>query len=481
MIVGYSWVFALVTALAFGKTAAPRPNPAATALEREEKRAKAAYDNDDYATAATLYEKLWDEARVPKFLYIAGLAREGLGHSAHALMHWNRFLQLDITDDERKKAEARISTIQQRATHVVVTVEPVKLAEFGGTLEYQYVGPQTTKNRVPLSVSAVEASRSAEQKLALYLEPGTWELKFTPDEEASKSYAAAEQTVNVAAGQKTLELQMRLAADVVVVDVKIIGERPRGDISLVFRDLMGIEPDVRVEVPEKSAVGNLRVGRWEYDLIQKERVTRTEQLDVANPGALLDLRLVEERKPWSPEAKTRLKLGLGLGMTGLAVGAAGAVILIKTESRLKVLFGHELDTLEEKQDVGRTNDLSAAGAGMLGSTIGLWTGAITGAIRLDAKRAWLVELGLGGAAFGGGLAWSMVTGASYGKGVGTPEGGPRWPSVVGAGVAGFGVGLMGSAIAGLIVQRAKKKESRRYSLGPAVSYREIGFQVYGRF
>ena len=480
MPVPFSGVYMLAATLALGKGAAPPQDPAATLLEREDKRAKAAYEKDDYATAATLYEKLWEDAQVPKFLYNAGLAREGLGHSAHALALWNKYLKQEITPEESAKAEARIATAQQRTTQVVVSVDPAKLAELGGTLEYQYVGPQSTKQRVPLSVSAVDAQRTEERKLELYLEPGIWELKFTPDEDSAKVYGGDTETLNVVAGQKTTDVQMNLEADVLVVDVKIVGERPRGDIYVVFRDLMSIDKDVHVEVPEKSAMGTLRGGRWEYKVLRKGQVVTVGRLEVAEPGALLDLRLVEEKKPMSAETTTRLKLGVGLGGVGLVVGAAGAVILSRTEPRLEVLLNQPREDLD-KRAIGRTNDLSSAGAGMLGAMIGLWTGAVTGAIRPHAKRAWLIELGLGGAALAGGTALHAVTGISYGKGVGITDDGTRWPSVLGAGVAGLGAGLMGSAITGLVVQRSKKNGSRRYSLSPTVSHREFGVQLYGRF
>lgn len=480
MPVPFSGVYMLAATLALGKGAAPPQDPAATLLEREDKRAKAAYEKDDYATAATLYEKLWEDAQVPKFLYNAGLAREGLGHSAHALALWNKYLKQEITPEESAKAEARIATAQQRTTQVVVSVDPAKLAELGGTLEYQYVGPQSTKQRVPLSVSAVDAQRTEERKLELYLEPGIWELKFTPDEDSAKVYGGDTETLNVAAGQKTTDVQMNLEADVLVVDVKIVGERPRGDIYVVFRDLMSIDKDVRVEVLEKSAMGTLRGGRWEYKVLRKGQVVKSGELDVKKPGALLDLRLAEPKKPLSAEAKTRLGLSLGLGGIGIAVGAIGTGILVPAEARMKVLLT-PAPSDRDVQGVSFTNDLSSAGAGMIGAAVGLWTGAITGAIRPSARRAWLIELGLGGAALAGGVTLHAMTGTSYGEAIRDKENGIRWPSVVGAGITGLGAGLMGSAITGLVVHRSRQKEPRRYSFCPSVSRRSVGIHLCGRF
>lgn len=472
----------LAAALVLGPAAEVK-DPGTVEVERKEKLARGAYERDEYAVAAIAYEELWNKARVPKYLYNAGLAREGLGHSAHALALWRTYLQQEITPEERTKAEARVEMVKQHTTRTVVAVFPSKVAEVSGTLKYQYMGPQSTAQRVALTASAIDVPRTAERALEIYLDPGTWELTFTPDDEIGKSYREAKATLNVVPGQATRDVQLGLAPVLAVVDVRIVGERPWGDVDVVFRDGMNIEGEEKLSVSGKSAQHKLRVGRWMFEVRRRGRGVLKGEFAVGNGGAPLAFKLVEDKKPLSADAKTRIGLGVGLGGAGLVIGAVGVGLLISTQSQIEKLRQPPPE-MRDTNAIATTNDLSSAGAGMVGATVGLWTGSVTGAIRPSARRAWLIEIGVGAPMLVGGIIWHLASGIAFADDIGdveNPKTGVRWPSVVGAGVAGVGAGLIGSGTTGLVVQRFKKNPTSRYSLHPITSSRLIGVQVVGRF
>lgn len=477
----------MAAALVLGPAAEVK-DPGAAEVERKEKLARGAYERDEYAVAAIAYEELWNRARVPKYLYNAGLAREGLGHSAHALALWRTYLQQEITPEERTKAEARVEMVKQHTTRTVVAVFPSKVAEVSGTLEYQYMGPQSTAQRALLSASAIDVPRTAERALEIYLDPGMWVLTFTPDEEIGKSYREAKATLNVVAGQASRDVQLGLAPVLAVVDVRIIGERPWGDVDVVFRDGMNIEGEEKLSVSGKNAQHKLRVGRWMFEVRRRGRSVQRGEFAVGNGGAPLEFKLVEDKKPLSADAKARIGLGVGLSGVGLLSGITGAFLLDSARDRANMRWADpELMKNDEgyysRDDIEpmiKANNLSGVGGGLVGVTVGLWTGAVTGAIKPASVRAWWTEIAIGGAALAGGFTWHYLVTKSF---VERSYSGPssQTQSVLGAGLVGIGAGLAGSGIVGLAVNRFATRKSTKYALYPCSAFRCVGLSIVGRF
>jgi hypothetical protein len=484
---GAALAFGMAAALVCGPAAEVK-DPGAVEVERKEKLARGAYERDEYAVAAIAYEELWNKARVPKYLYNAGLAREGLGHSAHALALWRTYLQQEITPEERTKAEARVEMVKQHMTRTIVAVFPSKVAEVSGILKYQYMGPQPTAQRVALTTSAIDVPRTAERALEIYLDPGTWELTFTPDDEIGKSYREAKATLNVVAGQATRDVQLGLAPVLAVVDVRIVGERPWGDVDVVFRDGMNIEGEEKLNVSGKSAQHKLRVGPWMFEVRRRGRSVQKGEFVVGSRGAPLAFKLVEDKKPLSADAKTRIGLGAGLGGVGLATGVTGAVLLDSARNRTNELWADldqtkkkgEFFSFEEVYPMFKANNLSGLGGGLVGATLGLWTGAVTGAIRPDSTRAWLAEITIGGMALVGGFVWHIRATDRFVENTYSGSS-SQTQSVLGAGLIGLGAGLAGSGIVGFTLNRMAKKNSSRFALRPCSAFKCVGLSVVGRF
>lgn len=449
----------LLTGILVGALA---PGLANAADDRESSEAAALehYSHDRYAEAALAYEQLWREHRLAKYLYNAGLARHGQGHTAHALMHWRMFLrQPNLSPKERAEAENSVALAVHAAGAAVLVVEPAGLADDEAKLELRYLGPEALAGRTPLRMALDELPRTEAGGVLIQAERGTWSARVEPTAAASAGYRPAEVKLTIEPGRPARAVVMQAPAIAGSVEFEVSGARPgRRGIAVEFVDVLGVAAPETVKLHASSSTRPLRAGPWRYTA-RGRRASAQGEVAVIEAGTKLHIRFKPMR---TPEQQVKIGTGLGLGVAGAAIAGAGAGMLAVGEKRY--------DAATTTAGHSAAADFGSAGAGFVGAGVGLWTGAVTGAVRPASRRAWFAELGVGLAAAAGGATWFALGTTKYTSPESGLEESSRWHTLVGAGVAGLGAGLVTSSVVGLIASRKLRANNRRgYSIAPAIT------------
>ncbi len=450
----------------------------------EQARADAArghYRANRFATAASEFERLWRDYKVPKYIYNAGLAREGLGHDARAILAWRQFLaQPGVLAAEAAKARTKLDAALARTTPVSLRLGPAE-ALVGATLRIQ----RDDGDPDPMEISVAELSDGGEDR-SLHLEPASWTLSLAPAEPLTAAYDRGQAALRVARGQAEASLELTLSekpAATLAIHLSPRRARRAGATLTLRRDHDGEGP---LPLHLRTARGSTtrQPGRWNYTASARGFSEQHGTLDLAG-SQTLKIRLKRDRSADElRDRRARLGLGLGLGLAGLAAGGAGALVLISGESQY------------DPKDIAtwrRPNDISSAGVGVLAASAGLWVGAVTGAIRPSARAAWWTEFAVGAAALVGGVSMYRVGQTRYSdlatqtdldyKSGQTDELGPPGARVLflgGAAIAGAGGGLLVSAITGILVRRRLIDKAARSVAGSSVPG-GLGLSIRGAF
>lgn len=97
------------------------PSPATDEGARATK-ALELYNQQRLLDAAVAFEGLWQDFRVPAYLFNAAIARERLGHEAQAYVHLRRFLAEPVSADEQATAERRVQELKVRTIPLRIEV-----------------------------------------------------------------------------------------------------------------------------------------------------------------------------------------------------------------------------------------------------------------------------------------------------------------------------------------------------------------------
>lgn len=442
--------------------------------------ARGHYRANRFATAASEFERLWRDYKVAKYLYNAGLAREGLGHDARAILAWQQFLaQPGVGAAEAARARAKLEAALARTTPVRLRLGPPE-ALVGSTLRIQ----RDDGDPNPVQISVGELGDGARDR-ALHLEPANWVVSLEPAEPLAAAYARGQATLDVARGQAEAVLELALVAKpAAILTVHLSPRRARrvGATLTLQRDHDGQAPlPLRLRTAHGSTTR--QPGRWHYTASAPGFHEQHGTLDLAG-AQTLDIRLERDLSAEDlRDRRARLGLGLGLGLAGLAASGAGALVLVTGESQY-----------DPKQILTwrRPNDVSSAGVGLLAASAGFYVGAVTGAVRPSARAAWWTELAVGAAALAGGITMYRVgqlrysdlarqTDVAYESGQADERGPPGTRAVFlgGAAIAGAGGGLLASAITGILVRRRLvDRRARDVAVGTAGA---IGLSIRGAF
>lgn len=403
-------------------------------VEKLEKKARFLYGERAYTTSARLFEQLREQTGKAAYHFYAGLAREGAGHNAHAIWHWEAFLEQTSSDSKgRKDAKRNIRFAKRRTTPVRVEVRPQDISADDVTMSFaRGECPEDVDTPVvweadgqlqPLTVSAPDG-----QEFEAYLDRGSWcaKIEFTGYEPAMLAIAVPKPSTKLL----TLELE------------------------LVKQD---IEAPHEVEDPEDTARQKSHQDRG------KSPVPEVPRIDESRDADRYRLR------------GKRLALGLGIAggvSAGLGVGfVAGGVTRFKN--------------LQEGDNASVVTTLYDAGSISLGFTLGAGVSTLTAwhisRNHSRAGRVWGVELAIGASAIAGGLTGYFVqrTGKRNVDTGDIKQALRRQLPVLT--LAGFGGALVVNSILGLALQHHKTPQRRKLSVYPVYSNHFVGAGIHSRF
>ncbi len=391
---------------------------------KDERAAQAAdyYGRGRYVEAALEFEGLRrDFPDDPKFLFNAGAARYISGHYAHAVAYLTEYVARTDLSNE-DRVEAQ-AQLDEALNRVRNLAVSVSVP--GDASEITVIAQHVARGASDLRPDLVYPTpvRGGTATVMIPLEPGNWVLRAQAD-----GFTEAEQRVEVTRGS---DQRAALALQVVP----------------------------KTETPTTPAT----------------------------------------QSPVDVPARVSRPLTIGFAAVGGAGIVAGAALIAVGTSKTNGLEDcniAERKTLGCRQDLAQSLTLRDAGAASLGAGVGLLAGGLTWLIR-DGKRrriAFIAETAVGGLALAGGFAGLSLSSKKFSEAntTSTSNWATHYPAhSTSAGRAasgaafGFGIGMVASAITGLIVHHKYSSKGRNArnslqmqgALGPG----QAGLMVSGRF
>lgn len=415
-------------------------------------KARDLYTTDQYLPSAEIFEELFAATNTAVYLYYAGLAREGAGHEAHAILHWQHALKLGLDPEFKEKAQNRLTQAKTRTTALAATVKPAGLASTA-TLELT----STSGTRKPITLAFAE--------LPVHLEPGNWTATLTTKHPAFEPVTLP---LVIARGSSTLAQEFTPKAIEFPTTIEFAPkDAPFERLVLVLHDTENLVEDLRIQVTSNPLIVPLRRGSWQYALQAQGQEPMTGTIPVSANTLPFVIPLPTGRN--DSEAllpkPTRRKLALGLGISALAPAVAGATftgIAARDDATYK-------GSAIPEAPLVRIHNQYFGGTALLGASLGLGGGAMLSALPLK-RRGWSIALAGGAILSAGGLAINIGTFfASRGEhfsdgpkcvgcGVVQPA---EWKSdrrdlIASSILIGFGAGILVSAASNLIAARHRR-------------------------
>lgn len=409
----------LAALLAAQAPAVPALQPGAQAADPSarddtaaEAQAAALRDARRFVSSARLYEQLWSDRQVPKYMVDAAISRELAGQDAHAYVHLRGYLALpDLDAGARAEAERRLAALQRRSLPIRITVRASGVPSSAWRLTLQRT--DASQDALELDPSLL-SSAGASDVLLLHVEPGSWRVRATaPDREPSEAAA------DFAPGH-TPELVVRLRKPppppVTPVPVALeLGPRRALDrgIDLTLTPEGPSVPPQSGHVRTAESQWQLAPGRWTLRLEAPGHTPQSLAFAVRPPRAALRVELLRERD--------RMTLGLALAaglsaVAGAAMFAGGRVWFDKPLEAAAMNQPCVWDpsshvpadpSLSPCREAAVSHGLDNAGAALLGASPGFAVGAILASQRdrLASRKVWGTQLGLSLAGLGASLPW----------------------------------------------------------------------------
>lgn len=376
-------------------------------------KARDLYTTDQYLPSAEIFEELFATTNTAVYLYYAGLAREGAGHEAHAILHWQHALKLGLDPEFKEKAQNRLTQAKTRTTALAATVKPAGLASTA-TLELT----STSGTRKPITLAFAE--------LPVHLEPGNWTATLTTKHPAFEPMTLP---LVISRGSSTLAQEFTPKAIEFPTTIEFAPkDAPLERLVLVLHDTENLVEDLRIPATSNPLIVPLRRGSWQYTLQAQGQEPMTGTIPVSANALPFVITLPTGRN--DSEAllpkPTRRKLTLGLGLGALAPAIAGATLIgvgmsrqssaVFSDEQMKLGPGDEsmqsemTSNTEIQYDERKVNTIgifSGTGALLLGGAVGLSVGAIV-ASRPVKRRTWYGLLGSGLILTTGGLIWNIA-------------------------------------------------------------------------
>jgi hypothetical protein len=127
------------------------------------------YKQQRLLEAAVAFEGLWQDFRVPAYLFNAAIARERLGHEAQAYVHLRRFLAEPVSAEEQATAARRVEELKVRTIPLRIEV-----AGAPGQQDLSFVlqkMPAEEAIKVEASLLAVSGTPGTYE---VYVDAGSW-------------------------------------------------------------------------------------------------------------------------------------------------------------------------------------------------------------------------------------------------------------------------------------------------------------------
>ncbi len=435
-------------------------------------KARDLYTTDQYLPSAEIFEELFATTNTAIYLYYAGLAREGAGHEAHAIVHWQHALKLGLDPEFKEKAQNRLTQAKTRTTALAATVKPAGLASTA-TLELT----STSGTRKPITLAFAE--------LPVHLEPGNWTATLTTKHPAFEPVTLP---LVIARGSSTLAQEFTPKAIEFPTTIEFAPkDAPLERLVLVLHDTENLVEDLRIPVTSNPLIVPLRRGSWQYTLQAQGQEPMTGTIPVSANALPFVIPLPTGRN--DSEAllpkPTRRKLALGLGISALAPAVAGATLTGLSFSRLRnAEVSHVASEMPpqmqnhpiyyDEYELKKINNFAGSGSLLIGSATGLLIGTIVAA-RPVKRRAWYGLLGGGFAVASAGFVWNAATYGSRNSefsdtGDGRTVLADHWPShrfhlMTSTALLGMGLGLALSSVVALVTAQASRNRRMRTHVG----------------
>lgn len=435
-------------------------------------KARDLYTTDQYLPSAEIFEELFATTNTAIYLYYAGLAREGAGHEAHAILHWQQALKLGLDPEFTKKAQSRLTLAEIQTTALSATVKPAGLANTA-TLELT----STSSTRKPIILALAE--------LPVHLEPGNWTATLTTKHPAFEPVTIP---LVIVRGNSTLAQEFAPTAIEFPTTIEFAPNDATlaGELVLVLHDTEDLVEDLRIPVKSNPLIVPLRRGSWQYTLQAPGQEPMTGTIPVVANALPFVIPLPSRNDSEALLAKpTRRKLALGLGISALAPAVVGATLTGLSFSRLQnAEVSHVVAEMPpqmtnppvyyDEYALKRINNFAGSGSLLIGSATGLLIGTIV-ATRPVKRRAWYGLLGGGFAVAIAGFAWNAGTYESRNAefsdtGDGRTVLADHWPShrfhlMTSTALLGIGVGLALSSAVALVTAQTSRNRRMRTQVG----------------
>ncbi|WAS93588.1 carboxypeptidase-like regulatory domain-containing protein [Nannocystis punicea] len=501
-LLGVSVLLASLPASAMQAGAPAASAPAAASVAEEDAEAKQLFGARKYPEAAVAFEQLFAASPAPKHLFNAAMARELAGHEGHAYLLLRRYLALPgLQSAELERAEDRLAALQRRTAAVRIDLQPADLSARGLQLTVER-GPSSGANdvgRAPLVLAGdllvLLAVADAPGSYDMFLEQGPWIVAARAD-----GHEPARQELAVAGNQAQVALTLAASAPPETPVAFTLGPADlAGPVELTLtRD--GGQP-THESVTRPTGAWMLAPGTYRLSLRAAGYAPLDRTFTVDAQPLTLDLVLRPEaattpvppaRRP--PPSAWVVGLGAGAG-TSVVVGAVllgvGGSGWSTTLDRYGQYAGDDaINWHTASSNLFRSWTLYGAGAGLLGSGVGLGLGAVGMhfAPRMkNPRHLWAAGAGIGAAlAIAGGLLvgraglglqatqWAHADRfAALDASVTDAYAGKNHHIGLSAALLGFGAGLGLASVLGLV----RKPAPRKTTLVPTGT----GLLVTGRF
>lgn len=298
-----------------GGAAEPPAAAPADEVTRAEK-ALAAYQSMNMLEAASAFESLWVDFRVPGYLFNAAVARERLGHEAYAYLHLREYLAASIAADEKEAAERRLQELKLRAV-------PLRIEIVGGDVQGLRLTAQKRPDGEVLEIEEpLVAVPGAAGAYELYVEAGEWRVAAS-----APGYRDVEAMAGVKPGSPAT-LQLRLQASAVPYALVIGPPAALAAGAVVrFTPKAGGDP-ITHTIADGQNQWQLPPGAYAVTVTAFGFEPSTFDIDLQSatvPPTLLTLLPVPVPTEADDEVDRRFTLGLGLG-TGILLVSGGVTL-----------------------------------------------------------------------------------------------------------------------------------------------------------
>ncbi len=450
------------------------------------------FEGRDYLGAAVSFDELYAANPSLDLLHYAALSWAAAGDDTRAILRWRRFFAEKGAAASKHAAEAKSYLEESYKRTTALSIGVVPRGGLSASAEF-------TLERLDGEAGAALVVSVEELQLVggqLSVAPGHWRITVTG---VHPSYEGSSAEVLTDAELGTLEVTIVLTPRLGALQLMTGAPEPGtpAPAKIVLEDLSGIEPPVEVMLDEPEIRQRLRAGRWSYTVTDhQDRFLRSGEVWVrAGSSSRLDVlagtsTVAADEGQDVASPSLRLRLGVGLGVVGIGLAAGGLARIPYGQASDFDSFFAEGSTVSPWRVVGQHERLTE-GLLLVGSGVGVGIGAASAALGVQ-DRGMLIEAGVGGAVFAGGLGLLLSGGSCLKK---SPYGADnrtneewirscRARDFSGGVLLGSGLGLVMASSATLLTRLIVNKRRRRQRTtraGVGGGPGGLSFTVSGRF